>query len=333
LSNVAGEIYFIAEEPSLTTPTVRVKIGLVRESDSRDSQDRLLDHQTGNPRSLVLIKAIKTARVSHVENSLHQRYAGRRGIGEWFELTKTELDSAIAECSQLAEQQSVHLPVIQQAEALKHVTRSGSVVPATEESIAWHRTYQVAKASESVFVDLKSQYKKLIESAHEAGLDVNRYAAISRSRMRLESWFLAHHKDAYDVCKRTSKSESFKVKNTNIGAALAIGHTELAEEFQAKIVEWRPGNDLDNLHQMFLETRRPSTTWKEEKDLANAHLKVLCGLDLGIEGICAWTPIVSKRFSSEIAKDQFPNLVQLHAELDMFGAPSVRLRGGEETGD
>ena len=92
MSNIAGEIYFIAEESSVSAPPVRVKIGLVRESaNSRDSRDRLLDHQTGNPRNLVLLEAIKTARVSQVENSLHQRYASQRGIGEWFELTKPEL--------------------------------------------------------------------------------------------------------------------------------------------------------------------------------------------------------------------------------------------------
>ena len=68
MSNIAGEIYFIAEEPSVSAPPVRVKIGLVRESKSgRDSQDRLLDHQTGNPRRLVLLEAIQIARVSKVE--------------------------------------------------------------------------------------------------------------------------------------------------------------------------------------------------------------------------------------------------------------------------
>lgn len=333
MSNVAGEIYFIAEEPSLTAPQVRVKIGLVRASDSRDSHDRLLDHQTGNPRSLVLIKAVKTARVSHVENALHQRYADRRGNGEWFELTKSELDSAIAECHQLADQQAVHLPVIQQAEALKHATRSESVVAANEESVAWHRAYHVAKASESVFAILKREYKKLVVHSYEAGLDVNRYAAVSRPRMKLESWFLAHHKDAYDVCKRTSVSESFAVKSSNIEAALAKEHDDLAEEFRRAIAEWRPDNGLDDLHQMYLETRRPSSTWKEEKDLAHAHLKVLCGLDLGIEGIGSWSTTESKRFSSGIAKERFPHLVQEHSALDVFGAPSFRLRGGEETDD
>ncbi len=334
MSNVAGEIYFIAEEPSLTTPTVRVKIGLVRESrKNRDSQDRLLDHQTGNPRSLVLVEVIKTARVSHVENSLHQRYASRRGIGEWFELTKVELDSAIAECSDLAAQQSAHLHVIQQAEALKHATRSDVVVAASEEAIEWHRSLQVAKESESIFVKLKGQYKERVEMAHEAGINIDRYAAVTQSRQRLDSWFLEHHKIAYEACKRPSKSERFKDKGTDVDPALEPDHRELADEFRAKIAESNPEAGFDEVHKLYLETRRPSSIWKEEKNLATAHLKVLCGLNRGIEEIGEWKTTVSRRFSAEIAEDKYPNLVQAYATIAGFGASSIRLRDGEETGD
>ena len=257
MSNIAGEIYFIAEEPSVSTPPVRVKIGLVRESKkNRDSRDRLLDHQTGNPRSLVLLEAIKTARVSQVENSLHQRYASRRGIGEWFELTKPELTLAIAECHELAEQQSVHLPVIRKAESLKYALRNGVVIAASDESTEWHNRQQVAKASE-----------------------------------------------------------------------------ELAEEFRTRLAEWNLEVGFDELHRFYLETRRPNSMWEEEKDLSTAYLKVLCGDNQGIEGICEWKSSVSRKFSAEIAEEQIPELVNAHEVIEVFGNPSYRLRSGDDTGD
>lgn len=334
MSNVAGEIYFIAEEPSLTAPQVRVKIGLVRENKkNRDSKDRLMDHQTGNPRNLVLVDAIRTARVSHVENSLHQRYASRRGIGEWFQLSKAELDSAIAECSDLAAQQSAHLPVIQQADALTHSTRNDVVVAASEEAIEWHRSLKIAKASESIFVQLKSKYKERVEMAHEAGFDVNGFAAVTRSRQRLDSWLKEHHKDAYQNCKRPSKSARFKDIGPEVKPALVPDHIELAEEFSAKISESNPQTGFEEVHRLYLETRRPSAIWKEEKNLAIAHLKVLCGFNQGIENLCEWKTVVSQKFSVEIAEDKYPHLVQAHATIEVFGAPSTRLRDGEETGD
>ena len=334
MSNVAGEIYFIAEEPSLTAPQVRVKIGLVRENKkNRDSKDRLMDHQTGNPRNLVLVDAIRTARVSHVENSLHQRYASRRGIGEWFQLSKAELESAIAECNVLANQQSVHLPVIQQAEALKHAARSDAIVTATEESIQWHHSLLVAKASESVFAKLKNKYRKRIEEAHDAGADVSRYATFSHSRLRIDSWLLKNHKDAYEDSKRPVKAESFLPKETDCAPALQPDQTELAEEFSAKITESNPQTGFEQVHRLYLETRRPSAIWKEEKNLATAHLKVLCGFNRGIDNLCEWKTVVSQKFSVEIAEDKYPHLVQAHATIEVFGAPSTRLRDGEETGD
>jgi len=334
MSNIAGEIYFIAEEPSVSAPPVRVKIGLVRESKSgRDSQDRLLDHQTGNPRKLKLLEVVETARVSRVENSLHQRYAGQRGIGEWFELTKSELNLVVAECRELAEQQSVHLPVIRKAESLKYALRNGVVIAASDESTEWHNRQQVAKASESVFSKLKSEYKKKIVSAHEAGLDVSKYAAVSQARLPLSSWLLAHHKDAYEACKRPSRSESFKPKDTEFDVALDPSQMELAEEFRTRLAEWNLEVGFDELHRLHLETRRPNSIWEEEKDLATAYLKVLCGYNQGIEGICEWKSSVSRKFSAEIAEEKIPELVDAHEVIEVFGNPSYRLRSGDDTGD
>ena len=47
-----GEIYFVRETDYLTKElTPYVKIGLVRAAEFRDTANRILEHQTGNPRS------------------------------------------------------------------------------------------------------------------------------------------------------------------------------------------------------------------------------------------------------------------------------------------
>ena len=57
-----GTIYFVEERDLLgfTTPNY-VKIGLVKDNEKgRSSDDRKDEHQTGNPRSLVVVHSINT---------------------------------------------------------------------------------------------------------------------------------------------------------------------------------------------------------------------------------------------------------------------------------
>ena len=62
-SSTPGTLYFITErDPFCDAPAAYVKIGLVRDNDmGRSSDDRLLEHQTGNPRSLRIAALSATA--------------------------------------------------------------------------------------------------------------------------------------------------------------------------------------------------------------------------------------------------------------------------------
>ena len=329
MSNIAGEIYFIAEEPSVSAPPVRVKIGLVRESKSgRDSQDRLLDHQTGNPRKLKLLEVVETARVSRVENSLHQRYAGQRGIGEWFELSDLDLQAAIAECRDLAAQQAVHLPVIREADAMKGLVRGEVVLAATDDAKEWYRRLLVADASASVLKKLIEKYRKKVESAYESGYDVERYASVEVPRISFGGWLSEHHNAEYEACKQSRTTNPFEVSSTKTEAALESADAELANEFAEKIDEWSLEDELESLHRLHLQVRRPLSVWSEEKDLSKAYLKVFCGRNQGIADICKWTTKSSNNFSSEIAEEKYPLHFEEHSGLEIYGKPKIRLRVG-----
>lgn len=329
MSNVAGQIYFIAEEHSITAPPVRVKIGLVRESKSgRDSQDRLLDHQTGNPRKLKLLEVVETARVSRVENSLHQRYAGQRGIGEWFELSDSELRAAIAECRDLASQQSVHLKVIREAEQIEHAPRSNAIANASDEAREWHRRFSIARAAESLLNKLTTSYREKIKSAHEGGLDVGPYARIVRPRRSFDSWLSEHHNEVYEACKQMSTTTSFVPKSVTTSPVLESVDEELVNECQAQLNEWSLEKGLESLHLLHLKLSRPRSMWSEEVELARDYLKVICGRNRAIEGICAWTTSNSNRFSSKTAQEKHPQLFDEYAAITVYSAPQFKPRGG-----
>jgi hypothetical protein len=79
LSTSAGEIYFIGEKDLRTKElTQYFKVGIVRENEEnadRDSTQRLLEHQTGNPRELYIESVVKTDLVELVETLLHKKFA------------------------------------------------------------------------------------------------------------------------------------------------------------------------------------------------------------------------------------------------------------------
>ena len=54
-----GQLYFINEQDVQTgARSSYYKIGIVRDAAGRDSKNRLLEHQTGNPRKLCIVEAL-----------------------------------------------------------------------------------------------------------------------------------------------------------------------------------------------------------------------------------------------------------------------------------
>jgi len=82
-----GFIYFMTERDLFGYPCgPYVKIGLVKgNDDGRSSFERSKEHQTGNPREIIVEAEVKTyAQVSTLESLVHQRLAKYRIHGEWF---------------------------------------------------------------------------------------------------------------------------------------------------------------------------------------------------------------------------------------------------------
>ena len=70
-----------------------VKIGIVR--NERKSKDRASEHQTGNPREVVLLHTFISPMVDRLETLLHNIYSVRRVSGEWFEMSEEFVDDIL----------------------------------------------------------------------------------------------------------------------------------------------------------------------------------------------------------------------------------------------
>ena len=106
-----GQLYFINEQDIKTGQrSSYYKIGIVRDAEGRDSKNRLLEHQTGNPRKLCVVETLNMPAVEYIETNLHYLFARNRVMGEWMEFTPAELQAAIAKANELKTEMEANLP-------------------------------------------------------------------------------------------------------------------------------------------------------------------------------------------------------------------------------
>ena len=124
-----------------------VKIGIVKEHEERGSEDRSKEHQTGNPRKIVIIREFTSVMVEHLEGRLHSKFAERRGSGEWFlmddEFVEDELYPAI---EQINEQITNDAPFNDKRRTELNIVESNGVKkkPNTDDLVL-HEKYKEAK--------------------------------------------------------------------------------------------------------------------------------------------------------------------------------------------
>lgn len=58
---------------------------------SREPKNRLKQLQTACPFKLEIVKTISTHKATTLEMDIHERFIDRRGEGEWFRLTESDL--------------------------------------------------------------------------------------------------------------------------------------------------------------------------------------------------------------------------------------------------
>lgn len=96
-------IYFIYERPDvpMLDAVTEFKIG-----ESINPQERLKQLQTGNKRLLIIYQTVfcgTKAEAQQLEATIHERLNDKRLRGEWFRITKKEVDDLIKEITKLRE--------------------------------------------------------------------------------------------------------------------------------------------------------------------------------------------------------------------------------------
>jgi hypothetical protein len=84
-----GKIYLIFNGAG------QYKIGYTQ----RDPEQRLMELQTGNPETLMIIKTYKSSKAHEIEKILHRKYQIYKTQGEWFELPPKEIPQFQENCA------------------------------------------------------------------------------------------------------------------------------------------------------------------------------------------------------------------------------------------
>ena len=294
-----GQLYFINEQDVQTgARSSYYKIGIVRDAQGRDSKNRLLEHQTGNPRKLCIVEAVSMPAVEAVETNLHYLFARNRVMGEWMHFSDPELQAAIKKAKELAAEMNENIEDYKTAEKLKKTISNGLKLEATDEAEDWYVQIQDLKVALDACDDALVQYDNYLYQAIGQGIDVSGRASVqtrSGAKRFDEKLFVAKFPELFKKYSTATYSikGSFRVKPAqdwipDLGV-LNEGQVELIVSFKDLLAHADHSMDtgfaLHEKHLGVLEIKKYAE-WNIE--IANVKLRVMTGDFDGIDEICTW---------------------------------------------
>lgn len=331
----AGEIYFIGEKDLRSKEvTPYFKVGIVRENPDnadRDSTQRLLEHQTGNPRELYIENVVNTDLVELVETLLHKTFAPLGVRGEWMLLSAAELAQVQSEAEKLAREAAEITADLEKAEKLAKEISDEEVIPATDELKALNEVYLESNAKLKSCSEMQDLIKEILADALEdedEEEEVDAFVQVLERKGKAnfdEDSFKSKYASIYSkflITKSTVKgtasfsgSRGFKreFKDFDPGFATLVGN------FDPLVEKIKAGKEKKEvLHGFSLELRRVNAEALWLKMKAESKIKVACGTHAGIDGLFKWsrTEKITESLDRKALKEAHPELV---AEFTTIG--------------
>jgi hypothetical protein len=289
-----GEIYFVREWfRGESKPSPFIKIGLV--ALDRTSDERLKQHQTGNPRRLYNEHVVKTDAVHRVEAVLHKLFAVDRVSGEWFDFSnEATYKAAVDKAKSLAEEMRVLVPLFEEVAALELLPSAGEELEESEEAEALAREFAIAQTKLTSCENLKKQIRDLLSKALDEGVDTK--GAASKTKVEPAPDFNVselkkREKDLYDAYAEdvpTWSSEFALWPKKFKDVVLDSGFLESYKAIETAIAAIEDITDSYQLVEPELALTNLTVLAQWDSDFAEARLKKICGDRPGIKGAVTW---------------------------------------------
>lgn len=327
METTQGEIYFIREhEVGGFSPYT--KIGLITYKNDRNSQSRISEHQTGNPRELSVFRYVPTFCVSAAETYMHRKYASLRFHGEWFQLSESQILEAVDFCESLAKRFDGEKEVLDKADELKDIVSNGETVGTSEEAQKWLNEYWRARLIVKRCDSITTVYHRTIGDADEQGEDVSGTAAIqdrAPSAVFNEKGFKAKYQDLWTQHLIEKNVPPRFIPERISGDSLPVDDFQaefnvLASKMEKALsTEGGKSHTLFDIHEVYLDLLSYEKQAQVDEGIAEAHLKVLCAENDGVQSVCKWSrETVKEELDKKALKSNHPNE---YAEFESRGVP------------
>ncbi len=321
-----GWLYFLRDRDFRSGQVSNyVKIGLTKFD--RPVEDRIYDHQTGNAREVYSVYEMQVIAVSTTENYLHHVWAPYRVHGEWFKMDDDQVAAAIRQAETLNQLIESHRPQIELATTIYNVLSNG-------------KTKKASKDELELAFDWLETKKKHVLAKNNASLFAHRLRRLMGDCRGIEG--VIDFQDKLTVSTLDKKKikekypdlvKQYTTTNTSISGTLKPEYTnpllkgldenlakQIKDEKDLQISSSDPDDfsndsatrtpEIEQVHSDYLGSLGRTRELKIELDLIVDRVKANCGLNDGIEGLCAW-----KREESESEKTDWKQLVEDHSKI------------------
>lgn len=296
-----GQLYLLREQDYLTGEISRyVKIGIVR--NEKETEDRIKEHQTGNPRKIVDFRSLQSPFVEHLETLLHYRFAEQWITGEWFDLNDTGLKNVLHEAEKIISEQKQIDAILKKSYELEKIVSSTPLrSPLTHESDLAEKLknkYLEISVAE-LKLDIKTHYLKnyLGNATGIEGILAVQLKQSSPTFNTKEFQVKYPHLHARYLCKQSDTvSGSFTLKGKkNIKKEFPdlVSEKDLLPELKIDInaVENKilsRTSEIEKIHHDYILLKKELMDMDWDYTRMEAELKVCVGDCEGITDICGW---------------------------------------------
>ena len=306
-----GEIYFLREIDVLSgEKSPYVKIGLVELS--RESTKRQQEHQTANPRDLVLVSHFKTECVRAVEKYLHWHYIEHGVRGEWFKFNDETLGGAIKYAEEMRDMFADQIASLRDGFKFQSIVSDGRVKSTTDEAQKWLREYQVAHLILTISNEAFEKFKEAIKEAKRQGTDISELGTIEERKSRkLDEVNLS--KSDLDLYRKYC-FEKITARFTPAKANAAVesdprvaqARTRSSELVQAVAAMKSEKLDFNSVSQIAFGVDSTGKFYEKAKELAQLHLQAQCESAEKIDDTCTWKRESKLKFDIDRFKKEQP---------------------------
>ena len=322
-----GNLYFIRDIDYLTGEIGKyVKIGIV--NNDRKTEDRIKDHQTGNPRGIYPVEEVTDVPfVERLETQLHYEYNEKWITGEWFLLNDKEVKAIVKRAEALKAQQLIDKPLIEEVLLkIQEKVSNGKVKVANKSALELENKIIKLKGELNVYkakIEIsKYEFYTLlgangsIEGVLKIKYSPSKYAfdekAFQIAHPALHKKFVLPREDKFNHTFNYTNNDQYSLGNVDpvlASSKKALGTTSYTQA-QLKGVQKRT-KKIEKLHADHLILLK-EMKWREyELEILEYRLQKLVGIYDGIDAICTWKRYYSPQtdaFNVGAFKEKHPKI-------------------------